>query len=266
MTQPPLSRQVAALERELGVELIERHSRKVKLTPAGAQFLIDSRAALAAVDQACRNAQFASGGELGELAIGFMMHAAYSSIPTLTRHFMAAYPAVKLQLREMVPSLLITGVLNGTLDAAITFGIGSIPGLTSAAIYEEPLCLVVAKSHRLAATALVTVNQLAGEPLIASPPDAAPTLWRSISGYFENAGLTPEIRLEAQLQQTIVNFVAEGIGIALVPKSIQRAGVGGVAFCELADAPVVNQVIAWRPGNLNPVLNRFLETTGFRPA
>src|SRR5215470_1325213 len=77
VTQPPLSRQIALLEKELGVRLIERHSRRARLTHAGERFLADGRAALVAFDRACRNARLAQAGELGEISIGFTMHAAY---------------------------------------------------------------------------------------------------------------------------------------------------------------------------------------------
>ena len=96
VTQPPLSRQIAALERELGVKLLERHSRQAALTRAGRRFLEDSRTVLAAFDQACRNAVLAERGELGELSIGFMMHAAFTVVPSLTRRYITAYPEIEL--------------------------------------------------------------------------------------------------------------------------------------------------------------------------
>src|ERR1700730_10755984 len=99
LSQPPLSRQIAALEKELGVRLLERHSRRATLTPAGQRFLEDSRAVLASFDQACRNARLTDRGELGELSIGFMMHAAYTVLPSLTQRYMAAHPHVRVTLR-----------------------------------------------------------------------------------------------------------------------------------------------------------------------
>src|SRR5215469_13195414 len=81
ISQPPLSRQIAALEKELGVRLFDRQSRRATLTPAGRRFLEDSRAVLIGFDQACRNARMAERGELGELSVGFMMHAAYTILP-----------------------------------------------------------------------------------------------------------------------------------------------------------------------------------------
>src|ERR1700761_7278056 len=153
ITQPPLTRQIAALEHALGVRLLERNSRPANLTPAGRRFLDDARLAVAAFDQACRNAQLAAQGALGSLTIGFMMHAAHTVLPRLTRQFMTAHPRVHLELREMVPDLLPDAVLTGRFDAAITFDPGPVPGLSSQLIYEEALCLAVHPTHRFATSA-----------------------------------------------------------------------------------------------------------------
>ena len=100
ISQPPLTRQIAALERQLGVRLLERNSRRAKLTHAGQRFLEDARLAVAAFDQACRNARLAERGELGTLRIGFMMHAAHTVLPRLARRFMTEHPEVHVELRE----------------------------------------------------------------------------------------------------------------------------------------------------------------------
>ena len=261
VTQPPLSRQVAALEKELGVQLLERDSRHAQLTAAGQRFLTDSRAVLTAFDQACRNAQRAGSGELGELSVGFIMHAAYSSVPPLTRRFIAARPGVKLHLREAMPLALQEGLLNGTFDAIVTFGLGkAVKGISSVVIHREPLCLAVPEQHALDGNSPVSADMLAQYPLLAAPISITPSMRQSIADFYARAGLEPEIRLETQLQQTIVSLVAEGIGVALVPQSLQKLGIRGVKFRPLVDAPLVDQALAWRIDNLNPTLPHFLAT------
>lgn len=262
ISQPPLSRQIAALEKELGVRLLERHSRRATLTPAGRRFLEDSRAVLASFDQACRNARLADRGELGELSVGFMMHAAYTVLPGLARRFMTAYPQVRLELREALPSILAEEVLKGRHDAGIMFDLGPIRGLETRVIHREPMCLAAHRSHPLASRDAVRAEDLQGEPLIAASPEAGPTLRDALLRFCRSGGFEPAIRLEAQLQQTIVSLVAEGLGVALVPQSMRRLGVADVVFRDLADAPVVAHALAWRPGNLNPTLRPFLREAG----
>jgi DNA-binding transcriptional LysR family regulator len=258
ITQPPLSRQITALEKDLGVKLLERHSRRAKLTRAGQQFLDDARAALVAFDQACRNAKLIDKGEVGELSIGFMMHAAYTVLPGLTRRFMAAYPNVDVKLREIVPHELVAKTVSGRFDVALTFSPGTIRGLETRPIYREKLCLAVPQNHALAKRATVDAPHLKGEPLIVIPTDVSPGLRQAIFDYCRAAGFSPTIRLETQFQQTIVSLVSESLGVAIVPESMRRLGFPGVVFKALRKAPEVEHVIAWRSDNLNPTLKRFL--------
>jgi DNA-binding transcriptional LysR family regulator len=258
ISQPPLSRQIAALEKELGVRLFERHSRRATLTHAGRRFLEDARAVLISFDQACRNARLAERGELGELSIGFMMHAAYTVLPGLARRYMANHPGVRVELREVVPATLADAVLAGRFDAAIMFNPGPIRGLETHTIYRERLCLAVHSSHPLADHTVIRAKQLNGEPLIAVPSDVAPKLREAIVAYCRSGGFEPMFRLEVALQQTIVNLVAENLGIAMVPQSMGQLGIANLVHRKLEKAPTIEHVVAWRPGNLNPALRPFL--------
>ncbi len=106
MSQPPLSRQIAALERDLGTVLLERTPKGVTLTAAGERLLADAKNVLLMADQAKRNAVAVGQGEAGRLTVGFTMCAAYSVVPQLVRNFKKAFPRVELHLREMMPSTL----------------------------------------------------------------------------------------------------------------------------------------------------------------
>ena len=180
VTQPPLSRQLAALEHELGVRLLERNSRQVSLTRAGEGFLADTHGVLAALDRACANARLADAGELGQLTIGFMMHAAYGPVPALTRRFLAGFPQVQLHLREVLPALLAGGVLDGSFDAGIGFSPGPVRGLEALPLHREPLCLALPAGHALCADGPATPAMLLDQPLIAAPAEVVPTLRRAI--------------------------------------------------------------------------------------
>ncbi|TCR89790.1 LysR substrate-binding domain-containing protein [Rhizobium sp. BK376] len=258
ITQPPLSRQVGALERELGVKLLERHSRRAVLTAAGQQFLEDARSVVSSFDQACRNVRLADRGELGELSIGFMMHAAHTVLPGLAKRYMAAFPLVEVKLREVIPSSLSGDVVAGRFDAGITFSPGPVRGLATYPVHRENLCLAIHREHEFAAHDVIGAAALEGQPLIATPVDVAPTLRQAISDYCRPYGFEPTIRLETQLQQTIISLVGENLGIALVPQSMAKLQTRDVVFRALEDAPAIEQVIAWRPQNLNPALRAFL--------
>lgn len=259
LSQPPLSRQLAALEEALGVKLLERDSRKVSLTAAGERFHADARAILAAVEQAASNAHAAAAGELGTLTIGFTMCAAYSVVPRYARSFTEAWPDVKLRLRELVSSELIEQIGAGHIDAAIMFPGTSDPTLASQRIHTEPLCVALPASHPLACSTELKIDQLAGEAFVMAAEDAAPSLRAAIVGHCQSGGFSPEIRFEVQLQQTVLSLVSEGVGLALVPTSMSRLRLDNVVFRPLSEAPNIELLLVWSAANLNPCLQKFIE-------
>jgi DNA-binding transcriptional LysR family regulator len=262
LSQPPLSRQLAALESSLGVTLIERSPRSVTLTAAGERFYADAKAILGALEQATRNARAAAYGDSGMLSIGFTMCAAYSVVPGYARTYGSAYPEVALNLREVVSNDLAAQVLAGQIDAAIMFpSAQSAPnkGLAARTIVSEPLCVALSRTHPRARARQLKIAQLAGESFVLASEEVAPTLRASILEHCRTGGFEPDIRFEVQLQQTVLSLVDEGVGIALVPASMRKAQLAGVVFRPLADAPLIEQVLVWSPANRNPCLARFLE-------
>lgn len=264
LTQPPLSRQLAALEAALGVRLLERNARGVALTPAGTQFLADARAILAAVAQAGKNARAAAQGSLGRLGIGFTMCAAYSVVPQYARRFASAYPEVELSLREVVSNDLAAQVAAGSIDAAIMFPAPLPHGLQAHTLLREPLCVALSRSHPRARARRLKIAQLADQPFVMASEDAALSLRKAIVDHCRAGGFEPEVRFEVQLQQTVLNMVDEGVGVALVPASMRKAQMAGVVFLPLADAPQIEQVLVWSARNRNPCLQHFLELSTAR--
>ncbi|CAB3756806.1 LysR family transcriptional regulator [Paraburkholderia humisilvae] len=259
LSQPPLSRQLAALEASLGVTLIERNSRSVTLTAAGARFYADAKAILAALDQAGRNARAALLGERGELTIGFTMCAAYSVLPTYACTYGAAFPDVTLNLREIVSNDLAAQVLDGRLDAAIMLSGAPHHVLCERTLLTEPLCVALPRRHPLARARRLRIAQLAQEPFVIAVREVSEGLHAAIVEHCRAAGFEPNVRFEVRLQQTVLSLVDEGAGVALVPTSMQRAQLAGVVFKPLIEAPSISQVLVWLPTNRNPCLARLLE-------
>ena len=258
LSQPPLSRQLAALEASLGVKLIERSPRSVTLTAAGERFHADALAILASLEQAAKNAQAAAAGDAGKLSIGFTMCAAYSVVPRYARAFGEAWPDVALSLREVVSNDLAAQVQGGHIDAAIMFPAASDKGLAMRTIVSEPLCVALSRTHPRARARRLKIAQLAGEPFVMASDEVAPTLRSAIVEHCRAGGFEPDVRFEVQLQQTVLSLVDEGVGVALVPASMRKAQLAGVVFRPLVDAPMIEQVLVWSPGNRNPCLARFL--------
>ena len=129
ISQPPLSRQIAQLETILGAKLFNRAAKGVSLTLAGEQFLLDCRAMLAMLEQACNNVRAIESGQKGVLKLGATMYASYSVVPHVAMQHRNTCSDVELHFQERVPSDLHAALQDGRLDAAISFSETATPGI-----------------------------------------------------------------------------------------------------------------------------------------
>lgn len=267
ITQPPLSRQIAAMEEELGVRLFDRHSRAVSLTPAGRAFVEQARTLLAGLDQAMRSARATARGERGQLRIGFTSLAAWTLLPGLLRRFSDRYPEVELLLSEVLPRDLDGLVVQGEVDLALSLPGPAAPGLAYRTLRREPLCAALPSDHPAAAgSGPLKLQRLRHSAFISFPPQTAPALHEAVLQACREAGFDPHVRLRTHLQQTIVNLVAEGLGVALVPASISRLQLPGVSFRPIVAAPSVEYGASWLAANRHPCLVAFLQLLPATPA
>jgi DNA-binding transcriptional LysR family regulator len=259
MSQPPFSRQIASIEKTLGVRLFERNSRNVVLTPAGKHFLDDCRAVLARFEAACRDVQLVAKGMKGELRLGFMMHAAHSIIPALVRRYSDARPDVRLLLEERIPTEIDEMLMEGKLDAAVTFGTFHAPHLQIVPLARDRLRLIAHADHPIAGLDIIEPKALDGEKLIATPGSVAPTLRSAISTYCAAGGIVPHFAFEPRLQSTIIRLVAEGLGVALIPESLCADLAAGVVSRPVKDAPELEVVLCAPVGSRSPTVVELME-------
>lgn len=260
ISQPPLTRQIAALERELGVQLFDRSTRNVQLTEAGQGFYVDTTEIFNALARARRNAVSTGAGRSGALLVGFMMSSAYNILPSVTRHYSAAYPEVDMRLTEYIPNLLAVDVKDGKADVGIMYRPEDCTGLDSRTIYSEALVAVLPRDHRLAGRKSIGAKDLADESFISIPRAIAPVVYDLIVATCIASGFRPRIKMETNLQQTIVNLVGEGLGVAMVPSSMQAMHLDRTVFIPMRDAPVVQVAVIWNKDNRNPCVRTFVET------
>lgn len=260
MSQPPFSRQISAIEKDLGVRLFERNSRNVALTPAGKHFLADCRAVLEGFEAACRDVQLVARGLKGELRLGFMMHAAHGVVPSLVRLYSEARPDVRLILEERIPTDIDALLMEGKLDAAVTFGTTTHAShLQTILLARDRLCLIAPAGHRFDGADTIGPQDLDGEKLIAAPSSVAPTLRYAIGMYCAAGGIIPNFAFEPRLQHTIIRLVAEGLGIGLVPQSLCSELAAGVVARPLRNAPEFDVVLCAPIQSNNPAVARLLD-------
>jgi DNA-binding transcriptional LysR family regulator len=264
MTQPPLSQAIQALEAVLGVQLFQRTSRSVSLTPAGIALIPQAQRILQQVAALPDLMQHAASGASGRLSLAFVSTADYSVLPPFLREFRAAYPDVAIDLREATSDVQLEDLIQERIDVGLL--IPPLPDKTKSQLdylplLSEPLILAAPKGLKaLRGKQAVALQALAEMPLIIFPRRIAPAFHDAILACYHDAGLTPHIGQEAIQMQTIIGLVSAGMGIALVPQSVSNLKRPGVDYRTLAGkTPLVETGLAWRRDNASPVLHAFLE-------
>lgn len=260
MAQPPLSQQIRQLEGELGTRLFARTTRKVNLTPAGVKFLERARQILADVDTAALDARRAERGEVGRLAVGFTGSATYEVLPAIAIAFRKQLPDVELELHgEMFTPTQVEAILSGTLDVGLLRPPVDCAELAVEVIRREPLVLVLSSEHRLAGCEAVRLGELRDEPFVAYASQLRPVAHAAVERACNRAGFTPSIIQETGETTTLVSLVAAGVGVSLVPASVQHLHVAGAVYRPLkGTTEEVALAVTSRMNDPNPIVQRFL--------
>ncbi|MFJ7076308.1 LysR family transcriptional regulator [Streptomyces sp. NPDC098781] len=265
VVQSSLSHRIAGLERELGVKLFARSSRRVELTGAGEAFVAAARECLAAADRAVADAAAATGVVRGRLAVGVIVTTAAVDVPDLLQRYRARYPDVHVVLRSGRSDELAAAVRDGELDIAF-LGLpeGERPsGVEALVLDHDEHALVVSAGHRLAGASRVTLREIAEETFV---DFAAGTPARAQSDRaFAAAGLVRDVAYEAGVVELISRLVARGLGIALLPSAYARPLAAGDPELELVrvlDGPHRLEYLVWSRFNPTPATRAMLDVLG----
>jgi DNA-binding transcriptional LysR family regulator len=222
IVQSGLSASIRALERELGASLFLRSTRRVELTQAGLALLPEARRALAAATAAADAVAAVQGLVRGTLAVGTMqiLPPAVDLLAVLGR-FHAQYPGVELRLRQAGTGTLLGEVAAGAIDLALVAPVGRPPaGLVVRRLAGDPLLVAFAPEHPLAGREEVALAELAAEPFVDFQPDWG--LRMLVDRQLAAAGLDRHTALEVNDVPTLLELVAHGLGVALVPEVVTR--------------------------------------------
>jgi len=262
IAQPPLSRQIRDLEREVGTPLFERVPRGVTLTAAGRAFLPEARLTLAQGERAQRTALRAARGETGRLRVGFVEAATQSGIlPDVMSFFRVHLPSVGLSLVELDPVRQAEAFLDGRIDLGILHDppLDADRWLQVQRIYAEPLVLAIPKTHRLAGRAPFTLASLAAETFVLFTRPLAPSMYDDIIARSRSSGFSPRVVQEAAAWHTLASLVGAGVGMGFVPRSLTRFQQPGVVYRPVRDLSIDMSLSAvWKSGDRSPVRERFV--------
>ncbi|MEH3085711.1 MAG: LysR family transcriptional regulator [Xylophilus ampelinus] len=243
MSQPPLSRQIRQLEEELGAELIDRANRPMALTPAGRFFHDQAQQMLQRMAEVERATRRIAQGRRAWFGIGFVPSTLYGALPELIRRMRDGHPDVEVGLQEMMTIEQGEALKAGVIDVGFGRLPLSDPAISCETIAEEPLMVAVPAGHGFAHRSAVGLAELAREPLILYPARPRPSYADQVLAVFRDRGLLPQVVLEANELQTAIGLVSAGVGLALVPASVQRLHRDDVVYLPLSDAGVRSPVI-----------------------
>jgi len=235
MAQPPLSQQVRRLEGELGLRLLERTTRRVTLTEAGAMFLPHARQVLARADEAARAVETFRRGESGVLRIAFVDSASYDVMPRLLRSSRERYPGIEYRLETMSSDEQQRALRERRID----MGVGRVRPrgreVVATSFLRERLMLAVPSGHELCAHESVTIEALGDSALIGFRRTVSPSLFADYVTLFARRGLTYDPIIEATEYVTVLGLVAAGQGMALVPASVRSFRPSGLSYLPVSD-------------------------------
>ncbi|PXW17668.1 LysR family transcriptional regulator [Paraburkholderia caballeronis] len=243
MQQPPLSQQIRLLEEEVGFDLFVRLPRGVELTAAGKAFAQHAELVLDTLQQGLAHARRIARGELGTISIGLTSSAGFHPVTTdAIRAFRAAQPDVDIELAELNAAEIIERLSADQLQAAfLRKPVDTPPDVAFEQLLNEPMVVVLPVDHPLLAgmgdtPPALPLRALEHEDFILVRRPGAPGMYADILAACRHAGFVPRIAREVPRMLTGIHMVAAGLGVTLVPASMQRYQHVSTVFCTLNDA------------------------------
>ena len=261
MTQPPLSRQVQLLERILGVVLLDRTSRSVRLTPAGRSFLIEAKRILRLAESAALATRRIASGDAGRVAVGFTAASGYSFLPNLVDLARTQLPNVDLTLRELVSGEQVEALLTGRIDLGLVRPPLTRPEFDKVRVLTEPLVAALPSGDPRLEKDRISLADFDAQPMIMYAPEGAGYFHAMLTAMFDEAGVSPQYVQHMAQIHSILALVHARIGAAVVPEAATKLHFEGVEFRPLDTTPEhpVELFVAWRRDNDNPSLKPLLD-------
>ena len=243
IAQPPLSRQIQQLEENLGVQLLERNSRPLKLTETG-KFFYSHAAQLLSQTADLESMTRRVGNIERSLSIGFVGSTLYGMLPKIIRRFRDENTTVELSLHEMSTMDQIRALKDGRIDV----GFGRIrhedANIRRVILREEKMIVAFPEGHALSvAKPVVALRDLINETLIIFPKAPRPSFADQVLSAFDDRGLKPRRIYEVRELQIALGLVAAGEGIAVVPSSVYGLKRDDVSYRALDDPTLVSPII-----------------------
>ena len=261
--QPPLSRLIRTIERDLDVRLFIRRPRGVELTEAGLAFYREASQLLAGLENAVEVTKSTARGERGRICVGVTPTGPFVPfVPKVIHAFRRTFSNVNVTLEERLSGELLDLVRTGRVDVAFLWT-PRAEGLVSFPLLDDPLVVALPSEHPLARSAdtAIPVNALARETFIVYGRKDGFGLYAATIIACRAAGFNPNFGQESPRLASALNLVAAGLGVFFVPASIQRINMHGVTYRSLKgpNAPKSTLSLVSRRNELSAVVGNFVK-------
>jgi DNA-binding transcriptional LysR family regulator len=257
IAQPSLSQQIRRLEVQLGVSLLERNSRNVRITAAGEALLDEGRILMSKAQHAIQTTRAAGAARL---VVGFYGSAGSALLPDALRVFNERHPSFAVSVRELLFGS-IEEILHGEVNIAFTRLLPGQTELEVVVLAQEPRLAALSTAHPLAARDSLTFADLREDSFVINPvveDRETPPRWLAEQ---RRHGLPGRIAAQSTSVQEILTLVGAGRGVCLVPSVVaEHYPRGDVAYVPVNDADPAVVSLAWRRGSVSPAIEAFIQT------
>ncbi|MBL0372275.1 LysR family transcriptional regulator [Rhizobium sp. KVB221] len=260
MAQPPLSRQIGQLEKDIGALLFDRSRSQIRLTQAGEVLLQRSRDLFANLDSTFAEVRRIGSGSEGRLRIAFVGSSTHGAVPTLIKSYRSHYADVDLVLTAMNNAELKRALIQREIDVAIARPSIEDDEVKSEFLHHEPLILALPDNSPLNSQVLPNLADLREETFILYPSSPRPSFADYVLGICNDAGIDHIKKVMAMDYQTAISLVSVGVGVSIVPESVSGTQRAGVSYRKYAGPnPGTALSVNYRLDNRSPQLRNFVE-------
>lgn len=260
IVQPALTAQIKALERLLGVDLLERTKRRVELTEPGREFLRECYSVLAQLGSAIDTVTGFARGMTGTLRLGYGANAALAGLVSSSiRLFKSQWPNVEVTLKEMPSRGVSEALRRNDIDVGFAAALGGEgEGIETKMVGKWPWMLAVADNHRLATLGSVSVGQIGSENFaVYAEADGRANIAGALASL---PGLSPLHVYKTSHITSLMAYVSSGLGVAFAPSPTKLLTFPGVVFLEVTEnMPDMEMLLLWRSGPVSPSVKNYVD-------
>jgi DNA-binding transcriptional LysR family regulator len=265
LTQPPLSKQIRQLEELLQVRLFERNRRGVRLTAAGAALVTEAQRLIAQSNLAVESVRQVARGDSGHVRIAFNASVLFMDVEHIVTRVENALPGLRSTWEEMGSSEQTDAPRQDRIDMGFAQAPQTLQGLESRVVAKVPMAIALPARHPLAKRRSVPLGALRDEDFVLVPREIGPGFFDLVIAACVSAGFSPRLRHQARHLLTTLSLVATSGAVSLVPETLARASLPGVALRRIAGGKVeASYSVMWNPANTLPVLPKVLVVFGAR--